>query len=75
MRDSVELTRLLRRAEFLLWVLARCDVEDLTEQRHYILRRLGEVEARTAQLGATDLYDLVLQSTTQGFLQWSYDEG
>ena len=55
-----ELTTLVERAEHLLWVLARYDVERLTERRSGVLRCLGELEQRARQLGVTNLYEKIL---------------
>ena len=59
MRTS-ELTTLVERAEHLLWVLARYDVERLTDRRSGVLRSLGELEQRAHQLGVTNLYEKIL---------------
>jgi hypothetical protein len=53
-------TDLVRRAEHLLWVVARCDVEDLSSARHTALLGLRDLEERAARLNATDLYREVL---------------
>jgi len=62
MKNS-ELTGLLERAEHLLWVIARQDVESLLEQRTGILRRLHELEERARILGVPDLYEEVLRGS------------
>ncbi len=56
-----ELTRVVERAEHLLWILARQDVECLCEQRGGILRRLQELEQWAGRLGVSDLYEEVLR--------------
>jgi hypothetical protein len=70
-----ETSRLIERAEHLLWVLARHDVEELEEQRHYVLERLCDLEKRAIDLGVTDLYQAVLQNADRRLLQSSYDDG
>ena len=57
------LRTLLERAEHLLWVITRCDVEGLSTPRADVLRRLAELEYRAAQLGVPDLYRKVLQES------------
>ena len=42
------------RAVHLLWVIARCDVENLSNQRCHALRELGDIELRTGKLGFYD---------------------
>ena len=59
--QASELKAILDQAEHLLWVLARCDVEDLAAPRAAILRRLRELENRARPFGVTDLYWSVLQ--------------
>ena len=51
---------LLERAEHLLWVLARADVENLSGHRADILRQLAELEDQARRLGVRDLYQIVL---------------
>ena len=58
---SFELTTLIERAEYLLWVIARHDVESLAGPRADALRRLRELEAEALQWGITDLYQEVLR--------------
>lgn len=58
---SSQLTTLIERAEHLLWVIARQDVESLSGQRADVLRRLRELEAQALQWGITDLYQQVLR--------------
>ena len=68
---SFELTTLIERAEHLLWVLARQDVESLSGQRADVLRRLRELELQAIECGITDLYEEVLRGgpeTTKIFL-------
>ncbi|HWC99084.1 MAG TPA: hypothetical protein VG456_20130 [Candidatus Sulfopaludibacter sp.] len=54
---------IVRRAEHLLWVVARCDVEGLSSTRQTVLIELRALEERAAQLQATDLYREVFQNT------------
>jgi len=58
-----EVADIVRRAEHLLWVLARCDVEDLSSGRRTALLGLRQLEERAAQLQAPDLYREVLEHT------------
>lgn len=55
-----ELTAVIDRAEHLLWVLARADVENLSARRVGILRQLHALEDQAQQLGVPDLYEKVL---------------
>lgn len=59
---SFELTTFIERAEHLLWVIARHDVESLSGQRADVLCRLRELEAQALQWGITDLYEEVLRT-------------
>ena len=72
---SAELTDVLAQAQQLLWMLARYDVEGLSDQRRHVLRRLREVEIRASELGVPDLYLQILQNEAPKFIQSSYDEG
>ena len=60
MKNS-DLSSLVERAEHLLWVIARQDVESLSEQRPTVLRRLQELEESARRLGVPDLYQEVLR--------------
>ena len=71
---SPELAEVMESTEHLLWVIARCDVENLAPPRLSLLRQLRDVEARSVQLGVTDLYGEVLRRQVQRRLQSSYDE-
>jgi len=53
---------LIGSAEYLLWVMARCDVECLSGQRGTVLRQLRELETRAEALHIPDLYREVVQS-------------
>ena len=57
---------LVESAEYLLWVLARCDVESLAGQRNTILRRLRDLECRAEVLDIPDLYREVIENPTFG---------
>ena len=61
--NSSEIRDVVDRAEHLLWVIARHDVERLSARPADALRRLRELEARAAQLGVDDLYGEVLRET------------
>lgn len=73
--QSVELTDLVDQAERLLWMLARYDVEGLSDQRRHVLGRLHELESRAKVLGIPDFYTQVLQNAAPKFIKWWYDEG
>lgn len=60
--NTPEITQVVETAGHLLWVIARQDVESLSEQRPGILRRLHELEQRACGLGVDDLYREVLRS-------------
>jgi hypothetical protein len=47
---------LVSRANDLLWVIARCDVENLCGQRTMALSKLRDLESRAAELKIHDLY-------------------
>jgi hypothetical protein len=59
---SFELATLIARAEHLLWILARQDVENLSGQRQYILRELQSLERRAAQFPISSLYQEAVQT-------------
>ena len=61
--NTPEMSQVIERAEHLLWVIARQDVECLSGHCPGILRRLRELEERARCLGVTDLYREVLRST------------
>jgi len=50
------------RAKELLWVIARCDVENLQTQRNTALQHLRDLEQRAAELSIPDLYREVIHS-------------
>ena len=54
-------------AEYLLWVLARCDVESLAGQRGTVLRQLRDLENRAQALDIPDLYREIIESPSFGF--------
>lgn len=53
---------IVRQAEHLLWVMARCDVEGLSSTRRTILQALHELEERAAGLNTPDLYREVFEN-------------
>ena len=63
---SGDARELVESAEYLLWVLARCDVESLAAQRGTILRRLRDLEHRANALHIPDLYREVIESPSFG---------
>ncbi len=52
---------IVSRAAELLWVIARCDVENLSAQRDMILEKLHALEVAAALQNIPDLYQAVLQ--------------
>jgi hypothetical protein len=46
----------IERAQQLLWVVARCDVENLISQRRIAMAALVALEAEAIQIGIGDLY-------------------
>lgn len=54
---------LLSRAKELLWVIARCDVENVNAHRAKALEMLHDLESRAHELKIGDLYRAVI---TQG---------
>jgi hypothetical protein len=52
--------RIVDRAKELLWVIARCDVENLQGHRSTALARLHDLELRAAELRIPDLYHEVV---------------
>jgi hypothetical protein len=61
---SPELAEIVHRAERLLWIIARSDVENLSASRPSLLRQLDELERRAAFSHHPDLYREVLQSAS-----------
>jgi hypothetical protein len=47
---------LVSRAKELLWVIARCDVENVSAHRPMALAMLRDLESRAAELKINDLY-------------------
>lgn len=47
---------LVSRAKELLWVIARCDVENIGAHRNTALAKLRDLESRAAELQIQDLY-------------------
>ncbi len=52
---------IVSRAAELLWIIARCDVENLSAQRITALNLLRDLEAAAATANIPDLYRAVLQ--------------
>jgi len=65
-----EAARLREEVERLLWMIARYDVENLTDQRQHVLCRLRAAESRAAALGIGDLYTEVLQDPSPKSIKW-----
>jgi hypothetical protein len=53
---------LVSRAQALLWVIARCDVENLNSQRAMALDKLCELESRATELQIQHLYHDVVDT-------------
>jgi hypothetical protein len=51
---------LVSRAKELLWVIARCDVENVNAHRTRALEMLRDLERRAAELKINDLYGTVV---------------
>jgi len=51
---------LVSRAKELLWVIARCDVENVSAHRPVALAMLRDLESRAAELKIDDLYGEVV---------------
>ena len=60
---------ILERAKYLLWVLARCDVENSSAQRRHALFELRELEICAESMNVTDFYSRILQSVEKNRLQ------
>jgi hypothetical protein len=73
---SPEFAGLVQRAEHLLWVIARYDVENLSGTRWNVLGQLRAVEESASQLGikSEELYREVLQNRCLGSLESSYED-
>ena len=50
------------RSQELLWVISRCDVENVQAHRSIALERLRDLELRTAEMRISDLYREVVQA-------------
>ena len=48
------------RGKELLWVIARCDVENLHGHRDAALERLRDLESRARELRIPDLYEEII---------------
>ncbi|HEY2016221.1 MAG TPA: hypothetical protein VGH38_22110 [Bryobacteraceae bacterium] len=59
--QSAAIAEIIERAEQLLWVIARCDVENLGGHRSTALRQLHCLELRAGDMKIPDLYDEVLR--------------
>ena len=51
-------------AEELLWVIARCDVENLSAHRGAVLEQLRQVEAECAARKISDIYQTAVEHAT-----------
>lgn len=54
--DNSTPAEITHRAEELLWVIARCDVENVRSHRDTALEQLRNLELRAAALNIPDLY-------------------
>jgi hypothetical protein len=53
-------TDLVSRAAELLWVIARCDVENVSAHRPMALAMLRDLESRAVELNIDDLYGAIV---------------
>ena len=53
-------SELIGRARELLWVIARCDVEDVTGHRGLALAQLCDLESCAGALHISDLYEEIV---------------
>jgi len=60
--SSPAFAEIVHRAELLLWIIARSDVENLSANRRFLLHELEELEHQAALLKHPDLYREVLES-------------
>jgi hypothetical protein len=60
--DNCKPAEIAHRAEELLWVIARCDVENVRSHRDTALGQLRDLESRAAVLNIPDLYREVLRA-------------
>ena len=54
--------RIVDRAKELLWVIARCDVENVQAHRRIALERLRDLEVSAAEMRIPDLYREVVRT-------------
>ena len=47
---------LLKRAEYMLWVIAATDIDGVKAHRRIVLLKLGELESKARELGILNLY-------------------
>jgi hypothetical protein len=59
---NVTSAEIAHRAEDLLWVIARADVENLQSHRETALRQLRDLESAAFALNIPDLYQEVLRA-------------
>jgi len=73
---SPEFAGLIERAEHLLWVIARYDVENLSGTRRNVLDQLRSVEESARRFGVNshELYREVLLNRALGSLESSYED-
>jgi hypothetical protein len=57
-----EPAEIAHRAEELLWVIARCDVENVQSHRETALRQLRDLESLASVADIPDLYGEVLRA-------------
>ncbi|HUI56495.1 MAG TPA: hypothetical protein VLY04_16080 [Bryobacteraceae bacterium] len=57
-----EKSKIVSRAEELLWVIARCDVEDVRAHRATALDHLRDLEIRAAEMRMPNLYREVMRA-------------
>jgi len=57
-----EMLELLKRAEYMLWVIAATDINGVTAHRQMVLQKLEELESRAHELGIQNLYAALIES-------------
>jgi hypothetical protein len=58
-RETLEL---LKRAEYMLWVIAATDINGVTAHRRIALLKLEELESKARELGIPDLYAALVEN-------------
>ncbi len=53
---------ILKRAEYMLWVIAAADINGVKAHRGIVLVKLGELESKARELGILNLYAALLEN-------------